>query len=67
MAGTLDVYGNEGDFLVFPLSIPDKRYHNNLMLQYLTVASTHTSVFVGILSQPSNNQNSNVFLDALDD
>lgn len=68
VAGTLDLYGNEGDFFLM------------LLRPYLTSTITTTCClntcpsqvhtlqsFSVILPQPSNHMNDNVFLDALDD
>lgn len=67
MAGTLDLYGNEADFFLV------------LLCSYLTSTITtcclntcpsqvHTVQSLSqILPQPSNNLNSDVFLDSLDD
>ena len=68
VAGTLDLYGNEGDFFIVLLrsyltsTITTTCCLNTCPLQVHTVQSLSI-----ILPQPSNYLNSNVFLDSLDD
>ena len=68
VAGTLDLYGNEGDFFLLLLrpyltsTITTTCCLNTCPLQVHTVQSLSV-----VLPQPSNNLNSNVFLDSLDD
>ena len=68
VAGTLDFYGNEGDFFLVLLrsyltsTITTTCCLNTCPLQVYTIQSLSV-----ILPQPSNNLNSNVFLDSLDD
>ena len=68
MAGTLDLYGNEADFFLVLLcsyltsTITTTCCLNTCPSQVHTVQSLSV-----ILPQPSNNLNSDVFLDSLDD
>ena len=68
MAGTLDLYGNEADFFLELLcsyltsTITTACYLSTCPSQVHTVQSLSV-----ILPQPSNNLNSDVFLESLDD
>lgn len=67
MAGTLDLYGNEADFfLVLLCSYLTSTITTTCCLTCPSQVHTVQSLSV-ILPQPSNNLNSNVFLDSLDD